>query len=51
MSTETELDARLQELEDPANQGDALDAGGFIKLVVVALALPIAMIIVGWVVM
>lgn len=51
MSTDTELDARLRELEDPINQGQALDARSFIKLAVVALAIPVVMLIVGWVVM
>lgn len=51
MSTETELDARLRELEDPTNQGDALQASGFIKIVVVTLIIPIIMLIVAWVVM
>lgn len=51
MSTDTELETRLRELEDPINQGQALDAGSFIKLVVVALAIPVVMLIVGWVVM
>lgn len=51
MPTETELDARLRELEDPKNQGDALNAPGFIKLVAIALVLPIVMLVIGWVVM
>lgn len=51
MSTETELDARLRELDDPANRGDALDRAGFVKLVAVALVLPIVMLVIGWVAM
>lgn len=51
MSTETELDARLREIEDPKNQGETLDSRGFIKLTVVSLIVPIILLVIGWVVM
>jgi hypothetical protein len=47
-SIPAELERRLRLLENPANQGEDFDGSSWFWLLALGLALPVAILIIGW---
>lgn len=47
MENESELEAKIKQLESPEGQGDPLSVWMFVKMVILALVIPAVLLIIG----